>query len=61
MKIRGNTVSTTMRPDKIVEEIDKNLRDDVSAMVEEAITDKLDYITEHVIGSLPIYDGEVVE
>lgn len=56
MKIRGNTVGTTMSPDRIADRIGGVTEDDILNVIDE----QMEYITESVIQALPIYDGEVV-
>ena len=60
MKIRGNTVGTTMSPDSIAERIGGTgggvTEDDVKNIIDE----QMEHITESVIASLPVYDGSVV-
>ena len=59
MKIRGNTVGTTMSPDRIADRIGGSgvTEDDVKNIIDE----QMEHITESVINALPVYNGEVVE
>ena len=58
MKIRGNTISTTMNPDKIADRIGGGIsEEDFCTLLE----NNIDSVMEKIIASLPVYSGEVVE